>query len=162
MEKKKKMSKLIEKVNDFLAQKQIAVAGVSRNAQGEAANLIFKKLKEAGYQVYPVNPKTDVVEGERCYPNLSAIPVKIDGVVICTPPFAAEQLVKECVDLDIKRVWMHRSFGTGSVSAAAFKFCEQNNIAVIAGACPMMYCQPIDFGHKCLRWILGAFGKLPD
>lgn len=155
------MSTLIEKVNDFLAQKKIAVAGVSRNARGEAANLIFKKLKETGYQVYPVNPKTDMVEGERCYPNLSAIPVKVDGVVICTPPSATEQLVKECVELGIQRVWMHRAFGAGSVSETATKFCEQNHITVIAGACPMMYCPPVDFGHKCMRWILGAFRKLP-
>ncbi len=114
-----KMNTLNEKVTDFLSQKTIAVAGVSRNAKGEAANLIFKKLKETGYQVYPVNPKTDTVEGERCYPSLHAIPVTIDGVVICTPPQAAEQLVKECLELGIKRVWMHRSFGQGSVSDSA-------------------------------------------
>ncbi len=155
------MSTLIEKVNDFLSQKKIAVAGVSRNARGEAANLIFKKLKATGYQVYPVNPKTDMVEGERCYPDLSAIPVKVDGVVICTPPSATELLVKECAELGIQQVWMHRAFGTGSVSHTATRFCEQNHITVIAGACPMMYCQPVDFGHKCIRWILGAFRKLP-
>lgn len=155
------MSTFIEKVNDFLAQKHIAVAGVSRNPQGQAANLIFKKLKETGHQVYPINPRTDNVEGDPCYPNLKSVPVKIDGMVICAPPQAAEQIVKECAELGIKRVWMHRSVGQGSVSDTAAKFCEQNNITVIAGACPMMYCQPVDFGHKCLRWMLGIFGKLP-
>lgn len=156
------MSSLIEKVNDFLSQKQIAVAGVSRHARGEAANLIFKKLKEMGYQVYPINPKTDVVERERCYPNLTAIQVNIDGVVICTPPQAAEQLVKECVELGIKRVWMHRSFGPGSVSDSAARLAEEKGLTVIAGACPMMYCKPVDFGHKCMRWLLGLLGKLPN
>src|SRR4030043_547038 len=121
------MSTLIEKVNDFLAQKHIAVAGVSRNPQAKAANRIFKKLKETGHQVYPINPRTDTVEGDPCYPNLKNVPVKIDGVVICAPPQAAEQIVKECAELGIKRVWMHRSFGQGSVSDTAVKFCEQNN-----------------------------------
>jgi len=155
------MSIFIEKVNDFLAQKHIAVAGVSREPKGSAANLIYQKLKNNGYKVFPVNPQAEKVEGDRCFANLKSIPEKIDGVVICTPPLAADQIVRECAELKISRVWMHRSFGQGSVSDAAKKFCEQNNITVIAGACPMMYCQPVDFGHKCLRWMLGMFGKLP-
>lgn len=156
------MSTLTEKVSNFLAQKHIAVAGVSRDPKGSAANLIYQKLKNGGYKVFPVNPQAEKVEGDRCFANLKNIPEKIDGVVICTPPQAADQIVKECAELGITRVWMHRSFGQGSVSDEAAKFCEQNNITVIAGACPMMYCQPVDFGHKCLRWMLGMFGKLPD
>jgi predicted CoA-binding protein len=101
------------------------------------------------------------VEGEKCYPNLKSIPDGVDGVVIVTPPEAAEQIVRECAEIGISRVWMHRSFGPGSVSEEAVQYCEENNISVIAGACPMMFCQPVDFGHKCMRWILGVSGKLP-
>jgi predicted CoA-binding protein len=154
------MPSLSEAIRDFLDQRRIAVAGVSRNP-GQAANGIFKKLQDSGYEVYAVNPKTNEVEGSPCYPDLRSIPVKPDGVVVVTPPEAVADLVRECIDLDISRIWMHRSFGAGSVSDEAVALCEQNEISVIAGACPMMYCEPVDFGHKCIRWLLKVSGGLP-
>jgi predicted CoA-binding protein len=156
-----KMPTLQQKVDDFLARKRIAVAGVSRREKGSAANTIYEKLKSAGYEVFPINPNAETVEGNRCYPDLKSIPGGVDGVVIVTRPETAEEIVRECKELGILRVWMHRSFGAGSVSDTAAAYCEENNITVIAGACPMMYCRPVDFGHKCIRWILGVSGKLP-
>jgi predicted CoA-binding protein len=155
------MPTLKEKVDDFLTLKRIAVAGVSREPKGSAANLIYQKLKSAGYRVFPLNPYAETVEGEKCYPDLKSIPNGVDGVVIVTPPEAVNQIVRECTETGVSRVWMHRSFGPGSVSEKAVQYCEENNISVIAGACPMMFCQPVDFGHKCMRWILGVTGKLP-
>jgi predicted CoA-binding protein len=149
------------KIEDFLAQKRIAVAGVSRNPQTEAANFIYRKLRAAGYEVFPVNPHAERVEGDRCYPDLKSIPQSVQAVMIATRPEVAEQIVHECAEIGISRVWMHRSFGTGSVSAAAAKFCQDNKITVISGGCPMMFCQPVDFGHKCMRWILRLTGGLP-
>ncbi len=154
------MPTLNEAVSDFLAQKRIAVAGVSRSDQ-EAANAIYRKLRESGYEVFATNPKADEVEGDKCYPNLVAIPGQLDGVVIATSPDATEQVVRECVELGIPRVWMHRSFGQGSVSDEAVDFCRKNGITVIPGGCPMMFCAPVDFGHKCIRWILNLTGGLP-
>ncbi|MCK6621428.1 MAG: CoA-binding protein [Calditrichaceae bacterium] len=155
------MPALKEKIADFLAQKRIAVAGVSRDPKGSAANLIYQKLKQSGYEVFALNPQADSVEGERCYPDVKSIAQGVDGVVIVTRPEAAERIVRECAEAGVPRVWMHRSFGAGSVSEAAAQFCAEHNISVIAGACPMMFCPPVDFGHKCMRWILGATGKLP-
>ena len=155
------MNTLREKVGHFLSQKCIAVAGVSRNEKPEAANLIYKKLKETGYTVYPINPHAETVEGDPCYTDLKGTPSAVDGVVICTRPEVAMELVKQCAEVGINRVWMHRSFGQGSVSQEAVHYCREKGIMVIAGACPMMYCEPVDFGHKCMRWILGTFGKLP-
>jgi predicted CoA-binding protein len=149
------------KIADFLAQKRIAVAGVSRNPQGAAANLIYRKLRDTGHEVFPVNPNAASVEGDHCYPNLKAIPQPVDAVLIATRPEVAEQLVHECADLGIARVWMHRAFGHGSVSTAATKFCQEHRIAVIPGGCPMMFCQPVDFGHQCIRWLLRMTGGLP-
>lgn len=151
---------LDELVQGFLSQKRIAVAGVSRNPR-EAANLIFRKLDGAGYDVVPVNPRADEVEGRPCYPDLTAIPNGVDGVVIATPPSAAQALVEQCATLGIRWVWMHRSFGEGSVSPAAVEWCRTHDIRVIAGACPMMFCTPVDFGHRCIRWLLGVTGGLP-
>ncbi len=155
------MPDLNAKVTDFLAQKRIAVAGVSRTRTNDAANFIFRKLRQAGYRVFPVNPNAKIVEGETCFPDLKAIPEAVDAVVIVTRPEVSEQLVEQCAERGISRVWLHRSFGKGSVSKAATEFCEAHNITVIAGACPMMYCPPVDFGHKCMRGLLRLTGGLP-
>ena len=154
------MSTLKETVSDFLAQERIAVAGVSRSGDA-AANLIYKKLRDSGYQVFPVNPNAKEVEGDTCYASLSSIPQGVDGLVIATRPQVTDQLVRECAKAGISRVWLHRSFGQGSVSAEAVDYCRENNITIIPGGCPMMFCEPVDFGHKCMRWILNLTGGLP-
>ncbi len=148
-------------IQNFLAQKRLAVAGVSRNPKGSAANLIYHKLRETGYEVFPINPYAEMIAGERCYPNLKTISPTVEGVVIATRPEIAEQIVHECAEIGVSRVWMHRSFGAGSLSEAAVKFCHEHHIAVIAGGCPLLFCPPVDFGHKCMRWILQATGGLP-
>jgi predicted CoA-binding protein len=149
-----------EPVRDFLAQKRIAVAGVSRDPRG-AANLIFRTLRDSGRDVIPINPRAAAVEGVACYPSLLAAPGPIDGVVIATRPEVSLEVVRQCADAKIPRVWMHRSIGAGSVSDEAVAHCRQHGICVIAGGCPMMYCEPVDVGHRCIRWLLGAMGKLP-
>jgi predicted CoA-binding protein len=151
------------KVNDFLAQKRIAVAGVSRNnSRHPAANLIYRRLKKNGHDVFPVNPNMQTFEGDRCYPDLQSIPGGVDGVVIVTRPEVTERIVHECGDAGIRRVWMHQSMQKGSsVSPNAVEYCRQHEISVIAGACPMMYGADADFGHTCIRWIIRLTGGLP-
>ncbi len=154
------MVSLKQAVEDFLAQQRVAVVGVSRSGR-EAANTVYKKLRGAGYQVFPVNPNAGEVEGDTCYPNVGAIPEGVDGVVIATHPKVTDQVVRQCAEAGVSRIWIHRSFGEGSVSQEAVDFCRDNNITVIPGGCPMMFCEPVDFGHKCMRWILNLTGGLP-
>jgi hypothetical protein len=155
------MPTLNEHVTDFLAQKRIAVAGVSRTEKASPGNVILKKLRDAGYEVFPVNPNADAIEDLRCYHRLAEIPGGVDGVVVCTAPAASEQVVRECAELGIQRVWMHRSFGEGSVAPMAVEMARKPGMSVIAGACPMMYVKPVDFGHACMRWLLQITGGLP-
>jgi predicted CoA-binding protein len=153
------------KISDFLAQKRIAVAGVSRNNDRHpVGNLIYRRLKSTGHEVFPINPHLDAFEGTACYPDLKSIPGGVDGVVIITRPEATESIVHECGEVGVPRVWMHQSFAAGatSVSPAAVEYCREHNISVIAGACPMMYGPGADFGHSCMRWLLGITGKLPE
>ena len=158
-----KTATLEMKVNDFLAQKRIAVAGVSRNnSHHPTGNLIYNRLKRAGHDVFPVNPHMQAFEGDRCYPDVKSIPGGVDGVVIVTRPEITERIVHDCGDAGVRRVWMHRSIGKGSsVSPEAVQYCRQHDISVIAGACPMMFGRDVDFGHTCMRWILKLTGKLP-
>lgn len=151
------------KVQDFLAQKRIAVAGVSRNkSHHPVGNLIYQRLKGTGHDVFAVNPHMETFEGERCYPDLKSIPGGVDGVVIITRPEVTERIVHDCTEANVRRVWMHQSVGTGSsVSPEAVEYCSQHDISVIAGGCPMMFGAGVDFGHTCMRWFLKLTGGLP-
>lgn len=151
-------------VEDFLSQKRIAVAGVSRNSSNHpVGNLIYGRLKKTGHDVFPVNPHMQTFEGDRCYPDLDSIPGGVDGVVIITRPEVTNRIVHDCEKANVRRVWMHQSMTkTGSsVSPEAVEYCRQHNISVIAGACPMMFGPGADFGHSCMRWFLKLTGGLP-
>lgn len=151
------------RVQDFLAQKRIAVAGVSRNnSHHPSGNLIYHRLKKTGHDVFPVNPHMQTFEGERCYPDLQSIPGGVDGVVIITRPETTERIVRDCRAAGVRRVWMHQSVVKGSsVSPEAVEYCRHNDITVIAGACPMMYGPGVDFGHRCMRWLQSITGRMP-
>lgn len=151
------------KVEDFLAQKRIAIAGVSRDNSGHpAANLIYQRLKKTGHDVFPVNPHIQTFAGDTCYPDLRSIPGGVDGVVIITRPDVTERIVHDCDVAGVRRVWMHQSLGKGSsVSPEAVDYCREHDISVIAGACPMMFGPGVDFGHTCMRWIMKLTGGLP-
>jgi predicted CoA-binding protein len=146
---------------DFLSAKRIAVTGVSRKPEGHGSNAVYQRLRARGYQVFAVNPNADTIEGDTCYHDLASIPGGVDAVVIGTRPEHAEQTVRECVDLGIKRVWMHRSFGGGSVDAAATAFGRAHGVRVIDGGCPLMFGATADPGHKMMCTILKFTGKVP-
>jgi predicted CoA-binding protein len=153
------MSTFNTKAKEFLAQDRIAVAGVSRAKKDAAANSIYKALRESGHQVFPINPKADVIDGDTCYPNVQSIPGGVDGVVIITRPELTEKIVEDCVEAGVPRVWMHNNtFMDSSVSETAVENCRENNIVIIDGGCPMMF---LEFGHKCMRLVLGAMRRLP-
>jgi predicted CoA-binding protein len=149
-----------EAVAEFLRGKRIAVGGVSRE-RGQAANAVYRKLRDSGYEAFPVNPHAAQLEGATCYPDLRSIPGSIDGVVIATHPEVAVELVRQCAERGVRQVWFHRSFGQGSVSEAAVRECAARRLPCIVGGCPLMYCEPIDFGHCCLRWWLQRQGRVP-
>ena len=148
-------------VSDFLDQKRVAIAGVSRTPGTHGGNGVYKRLRERGYETFAVNPNADVVEGDRCYPDLRSIPGGVDAVVIATAPRHADAIAAQCAELGIRRVWMHRGPGASSVSPAAVRFCEENGISVIAGGCPLMYGKTSDVAHRCMRWVLERTGAVP-
>lgn len=148
------------RVAEFLQCKVVAVVGVSRNAN-QPANAIFRKMKSSGFTVFPVNPNIGEVEGVACYPDVFSPPLKIQGAVVVTHPDKTAEVVRQCVAAGIDQIWIHRSFGQGSVSEEAVRVCERENVNCLVGGCPMMYCKPVDLGHKCMRWMLGLRHRLP-
>ncbi len=160
------MSKIDGLVQDFLAQKGIAVVGVSDRRE-TGCNAGYRRFKEAGYTVSAVNPRLKAFEGAPCYPDLRSIPEKPEAVYILANPKVTEQIVQQCVDLGIRHVWMHCAMGTkpglgaasSSVSPSAVEMCRANGIAVIPGSCPNQFLKP-DFGHSMMRILWPALGFL--
>ena len=146
---------------EFLAYKRLAVTGVSRNPQGHGSNVVYQRLKDRGYQVFAINPNADEIDGDQCFHDLKSVPGGVDAVVIATSPDNAEVTMRECVELGIRHVWMHRSVGGGSVSEAATAYGRQNGVTVIDGGCPLMFDPTADFGHKAMRFVFTRTGKVP-
>ena len=155
------MPTIKEAAAEFLAKKRIAVTGVSRNAGNHGSNIVYKRLRDRGYDVFAVNPNTDTVEGDTCYPDLTSIPGGVDAVVIGTRPSHAQQTMRECDELGIKLVWMHRSFGAGSVSDDATEYGRGHGITVIDGGCPLMFPPTSDGGHRVMRAMGTLAGTVP-
>jgi predicted CoA-binding protein len=145
------MQTIDEAASEFLAHKRVAVTGVSRTPKTHGSNNVYKRLRERGYDVFAVNPNASEVEGDRCYHDLTSIPGGVDAVVIATRPAIAEQTMRECAELGVKHVWMHRGPGEGSVSPAATEYGRAKGITVIDGGCPLMFPPVSDFGHKIMR-----------
>ena len=154
------MPPLPSSIVDFLAGRRIAVAGVSRSGRAPA-NAIFRRLRECGYEVVPVNPNASELEGMAAYPSVSAVPGELDGVLVAAHPSAGVAIVREAAARGIRRIWFHRSFGDGSVSADALAECRKAGIEPVVGGCPLMYCGRVDPAHRFFRWWLGLLRRLP-
>ncbi len=155
------MSTVKEAAANFLSCKRIAVTGVSRTPESHGSNVVYRRLRDRGYDVFAVNPNADTVEGDRSFSSLGEIPGGVDAVVIATKPDRAEDTVRECEHLGVKQVWMHRSFGGGSVCDEATTYGREHGMTVIDGGCPLMFEPTADPGHKLMRLVLTATGKVP-
>lgn len=155
------MATIRQAATEFLANERIAVTGVSRNPKGHGSNVVYQRLRQRGYEVFAVNPNADEVEGDPCYHDLASIPGGVGAVVIGTRPETADATMRECADLGIKQVWMHRGPGAGSVSDAATAYGRERGITVIDGGCPLMFDPCADGGHKVMRFLFSLTGKVP-
>jgi len=153
------MQTIQEAASTFLANRRVAVTGVSRHPENHGSNAIYRRLRDRGYEVFAVNPNAHEVEGDPSYPDLRSIPNGVDAVVIATRPEFAIDTMRECADLGIQHVWMHRGAGPSSVSASATQFGRQRGITVIDGGCPLMFAPTSDLGHRALRLIYA--GRVP-
>jgi predicted CoA-binding protein len=150
-----------EAAEGFLAHKRIAVTGVSRHPESHGANVVYRRLRDRGYEVFAVNPNAIEVEGDKAYGDLTSIPGGVEAVVIGTSPEHADETMHECADLGIEQVWMHRSFGGGSVSDTATLYGRDHGITVIDGGCPCMFGLTADSGHKVMKVFATLAGNIP-
>ena len=160
------MAKIDTLVQDFLAQKTVAVVGVS-NTRESGCNANYFKFKSCGYRVYPISPNTATFHGDTCYPDLKSLPEKPDAVFILANPSVTDKIVDQCIELGVKHVWMHCLMGTkpglgagaSSVSPNAVEQCKQHGISVIPGSCPNQFLKA-DVGHAIMRGLWRVVGNL--
>jgi uncharacterized protein len=143
-------------VQEFLAQKKLAVIGVSRDTR-QIANTAYRLLKKRGYCVYPVNPNAEQVEGDRCFPNISSLPEKVDGAVVMLPPEKTMNVLSEITKAGIEHVWLQQQ----TESPEAIQFCKDQKIKVVYGECIVMFTEPLEFPHRMHRWMKKVTGTLP-
>jgi len=155
------MQSIADAASAFLANRRVAVTGVSRTPENHGSNAVYRRLRDRGYEVFAVNPNADEVEGDHAYRDLTSIPGGVDAVVIGTRPERADGTMKECADLGIEQVWMHRSFGGGSVSDTATRYGRAHGITVIDGGCPCMFGPTADCGHVMMRFAARIAGNVP-
>ncbi len=153
--------KIRDAAAEFLEKRRIAVTGVSREPSNHGSNVVYRRLRDRGYDVFAVNPNAEEVEGDRSYPDLASIPGGVEAVVIATRPETADQTMRECTELSIGQVWMHRGPGPGSVSESAAEYGREHGVAVIDGGCPCMFGPTADTGHKAMCLVLKLTGNVP-
>ncbi|MCK5135749.1 MAG: CoA-binding protein [Bacteroidales bacterium] len=145
-------------IQSFLDDKKVAIAGASNNKENFGKTLMTELIK-LGYKVYPVNPRCEEIEGTTCIPTIKELPEEVHNLILVVPPRLTEEIIEQCVDTPIQRVWMHRGIGKGSASETALEICGSNNIEAVHGFCPLMF-----YGkgfHRFHLWIRKTFGKVP-
>jgi len=147
-------------IKDFLAQKRIAVVGVSHDPK-DFSRALLRTLRERGYDAVAVNPELSSADDAPCFDRLADVSPQVDGVLVMTSPAVTDQIVQECAKLRIPRVWMYRAGGKGAVSPQAVEFCEDHGIAVVPGECPYMFLGESGWFHRFHGFIKRISGAYP-
>jgi predicted CoA-binding protein len=143
-------------VQDFLAQRTLALVGVSRDEKA-FSNVVYRELRQRGHEMVPVNPHADELEGDRCVHSVDELPDDVDGVLVMVPPEQVDEVVDACVARGVPRVWLFKGAGgKGSVTEHAVALCREHGIEVVDGQCPMMFAEPVAWFHR----VHGAGKKL--
>lgn len=144
----------LARARDFLAQKRIAVVGVSRNPRS-FSRMVLRELARRGYDVVPVTPALAEVEGRRCVARLQDAGEPVGGALLLTPPATTEQVVRDALEARIPRIWMHRGAGPGSATPTAVALCRAGGVEPVTGLCPFMVLPGAGWIHR----VHGAFRR---
>jgi predicted CoA-binding protein len=152
----------MQAVNEFLAQRHIAVVGAS-DIKGSFAKTVYRELRAHGYDVVPVNPTATSVDGDRCFPDLASVPGVIDGALVMVNRNVSASVVADCAARGIQRVWLFKGLGgTGAVSDDAVRIAREHGMSLVEGACPLMFLEPPAWIHRVHRFVRRRNGALTD
>ena len=148
-------------IEDFLSYRRLAMVGVSRDPK-DFSRALYRELRSRGYELVPVNPQAEEVEGDRCYARVSDIDSGVDGVFVLTPPQACDSVVRDCAEAGVERVWLFRGAGYGCATDTAVQFCREHKISVVPGECPYMFLSGGSWIHGAHRFCRKLVGKFPE
>ena len=152
----------VQAVNEFLAQRRLAVVGVS-DAKGSFAKTVYRELRAHGYDVVPINPSAAVVDGDRCYPDLASVPGDIDGAIVMVNGDVSPSVVRDCVASGVPRVWLFKGVGgPGAVSDEAVRIAHEHGLSVVDGACPLMFLESPGWVHRVHRFMRRRAGAITN
>jgi predicted CoA-binding protein len=138
-------------IDDFLAQRRLAFVGASHDPKEFSAS-VYRELKRHGYELFPVNPHAEDVDGDPCVATVGQLPEDLDGAIVMVPASASAEVVEACIEHGIPRVWLHKGAGPSSVSDEAVALCREHGVEVVDGACPMMFMEDASWFHRLHRW----------
>ncbi len=147
-------------IDEFLAQKRVAIVGVPRDPK-EFGSGLFREFRQRGYNVFPVNPKADTIEGERCYKRVQDIQPPVEAAMLLTSPNKTEEVARDCAAAGVKYVWFYGVSDRSAENAQAIKFCQEHGMRVIPGFCPLMYLHGTNFGHQAHGFVARIIGQAP-
>ena len=147
-------------IDSFLGHRRLAMVGVSRDPK-HFSRYLLKELCTRGYDVVPVNPAAQEIDGRPCIPNVKAIEPPVEAALLMTPPSETIKVVDDCADAGIHEIWMHRGGGQGSVSQVAVALCREKGIRVVEGECPFMFLPNTQFPHRVHGFIRKLVGGYP-
>lgn len=154
------MSTVRSEIDAFLASPRLAVVGVARDPK-EFGYRLYSDLRQWGYQVAAVNPKAATIGSDRAYARVQDIDGKVDAALLLTAPGLNEQVVHDCAEAGVKRVWFYGVSDRSSENAAAIQYCQEKGIAVIPGYCPYMFIPKAPFFHKIHGFVARLTGTCP-
>lgn len=148
-------------IREFLGRRRLAMVGVSRNPKDFTRSL-FREFVTRGYEVVPVHPGIEEIEGHRCYARIQEIAPPVEAVLVLTPPAVTYEIAHDCVEAGVAELWMYRATGAGAVSREAIAYCEANGIRVIPGECPLMFFPETGFPHRVHGLVRRITGRYPE
>jgi predicted CoA-binding protein len=154
--KHKKSMADLQKIEHFIAQRHIAIAGISGNP-GKFGNTIFKELKKQGYTLYPISRHLTEFEGVNCYPDVASLPAEVRGIVINTKPEQTEIIVRQAQEKGIRNIWLQQGASNTKIEAEL----ANDNQNVISGQCILMFAHPTHFIHQAHIFIKKLVGSYP-
>jgi predicted CoA-binding protein len=145
----------LDLAREFLADRRVALVGVSRDDKGFSRH-VLRELLRRGYDVAPVNPALAEVEGRRCFARVADVAPPVEHALIMTPPGSAAEVVRDCAAAGVKEVWFHRGAGAGAASPEAIALCRALGLRAITDLCPFMALPGAGFPHRVHAWFRGA------
>ena len=144
------------KIDQFLACKKFAVAGISRNKH-KFGNTIYKELKKKNFDLVPVSPNMETFEGEKCYQSIGDLPSDVEALIIVTKPEVSLSLLKEAASKGINNIFLQQ----GAQNKEIIEYAENNGVNIICKHCILMFVNPSGI-HKFHERISKFFGFYPN